>query len=127
MKKGAAVLSEREIEARLIRTACKKKGCNIMAYESSFTLMVSGSPKVYGAQDKLIRAVSRSALMVDNKREFESTNFAGLNFRFVWSGVVRDINRIDDLHKLAVKSIKENLLKWEYRIIVKYAEKGDVI
>lgn len=92
---------------------------------TSFTLSISGDPKVNGDEEKLVKAVSRSALRVDPDHELEYTHFAKISYRFVWSGVVKDMNKVDDLHKLAMKKMKEYLSKWEYSIKVDYVERGD--
>ncbi len=92
-----------------------------------FYLIISGDPKNREAPEKLVRAVSRFVLRVDNNNKFEYTHFAKLTFRFVWSGVVKDINKIDDLHKLAMSKMREFLLKWEYRITIRYIEEGEKV
>lgn len=96
-----------------------------MALVSIFKLEIAGDPKQYGDSDKLTRAVSRSVNYVDPDHDFVHTTFARLRFRYTWSGVIRDINKIDNLHKLAMEKMKELVKNWEYSIKVVYNEKGD--
>ena len=95
-----------------------------MIREQYFIMEIGGEPKGHDSIEKLKRKVHRTVLRVDSKAKMDSRTFANLEYRFIWSGRVENIGRIDNMYKDTIKAASENLNKWIFSIKVEYQEKG---
>jgi len=91
-----------------------------------FTVEIAGSIKQGKDIDIFVRRAHASILKIDSDAQLEIINFARLNYKFVWTGIVKFINNVDNTYIQSKKYTEEFLEKWVYKILVEYDEKQGV-
>lgn len=95
-----------------------------MSGTNYFVMEMSGDPvqgsDIESTKRKLNRLVSR----VDPGVKLEETNFMRMTYRFTWTGLVINIDNIDDVWNAMIKLAGEFLERWEYKIEMNYIETG---
>jgi len=93
--------------------------------DSKLLIEVTGRPIDDLAVERFSRQIHRIMLGVDPDIELSTVNFARINYRLIWSGIPRDMNKIT-LAKRTIKRVVVNYFEnWEYYIKVNLKESGE--
>lgn len=95
--------------------------------EQALKISISGSALKGKDVEVFERRVHQRVIAIAPEAENESYNFARINWRFVWTAVEFDINRIDSLNVSILRLISDFLEKWTYDIKINYIESGGVL
>jgi len=94
--------------------------------EKGLKIVISGAVLAGKDIDIFQRRISQRVIAMAPKAEIEYYNFARLEWRFEFTAVEFDINKVDQIHQQLKRLINEFLDKWIYKVNINFIESGGV-
>jgi len=96
-----------------------------MNNEPELIITVAGSPYKYGDVERIKRLSHIKIIRIDSEVKLEERNFAGINYRYVWTGKIKNWYALTVAHRVILEEISKYLVKWEYSVKVNLSESGE--
>ena len=96
-----------------------------MNNDPEFLISVAGTPKTEYDLERFKRLSHVKILKINPDTKLDETNFARINYKFEWSGDIKNWSALTYAHRAILEYSDKYLDKWEYDIKINLKESGE--